>query len=165
MLRCRCKRSNRNWTGEEVLIPLRTCAGLPRYTTKVAKCMAAATDHVKTTVGQFDQVLTLCTLLPFPTLRCVHEELHMWVARAQSIVSAVLALHTGRVLAIGTGAYSSINVFGTDKDRTIGIRAVSRIGGRELLNLKVELLDVFLGKDCTANVERNRNLAAFGGKE
>jgi hypothetical protein len=127
--------------------------------------MAAATNHVKTTVGQLDQVLTLCTLLPFPALRCVHEELHMWVARAQSIVSAVLALHTSRILAIRTGSYSSVNVLGTDKDRTIGIRAVSRIGSRELLNLKVELLDVFLRKDCTANVERNRNLAAFGGEE
>ena len=126
--------------------------------------MTAAAAHVKTTLRKLNHVPAFVTLLPLCPLRCIHKQLYMWVTRTQSLVCAAFALYTGHLVAVNTGAYVGDDVFDANESGAIDICAICRIGCRQLLYLEVELLDVSLRKHGTTYVERDWNLAAFGGK-
>lgn len=150
---------------QELLIPLWASACFPGHAAKVAKLMTAAAVHMEATLGKLHHVPTFGALLPLCPLRCIHEELHMWVARTQSVMCAVFALHAGRLVAVDAGAYIGADIFDPNESGAIDVCAICRIGCRELLHLEVELLDVSLRKHGTTYVQWDWNIAAFRRKD
>lgn len=89
----------------------------------------------------------------------------MWVTRTQSIVCAVFALHTGRLVAVDTGVYIGTNIFDADEGGAIDVGTVCRIGCSKLLCFEVKIFDISLWKHGTTDLKRYWNLAAFGRKD
>jgi hypothetical protein len=161
---------SRNWSDRKRLsevgfVPLRAGAGLPNDSTKVTELMLTATSHVETAVGQLNHVLALGALLPFATPGEVHEELNVWVARAQALVSFKLAEHAGLGLAVHTVANFSLDILDAYELRAIRAATVRRVGSRELFDFEVEVLDELLRQGEPTYFQWDRYPAAAGRKE